>query len=243
MPGRFAASAAVAALLLGCGLASAQEREAGPPVSSITVEGQASRDVAPDQAYVSVGVASDRPSAAATAAANSQAAAVMIDEIKSAGIAESDIATQQASLSPVYETDRSGASGTKVKGFHAANVVRVRVRDLKLLGPLLGRLLDKGANTLEGVDYSISDPDPVLDQLRTEATRDARRKAQIFADAAGVKLGHILNIVPEGGAQPPPFPAPARMKLASAMEPAPMPLQPGTESLQAQVRITWELAQ
>ena len=243
MPSRSAACAAVATLLLGCSMAWGQEREAGSAVSSITVEGQASRDVAPDQAFVSVGVTSDRPSAAATAAANSQAAAAMIEEITSAGVAERDIATQQASLSPVYETDKSGASGTKVKGFHAANIVRVRVHDLKLLGPLLGRLRDKGVNTLEGVDYSISDPNPVLDQLRTEATRDARRKAQIYADAAGVKLGRILSIVPEGGAQLPPFPATARMKVTAAMEPAPLPLQAGTEALQAQVRVTWELVQ
>lgn len=245
------APTAVASLLavvciFSCTGAEAQNGEPRAAIPSITVDGNATREVSPDMAVVSVGVTTDRPTAADAAAQNSRTAAALFDEIKAAGVPEHDVQTIQSSLVPVFDTDRSGAASTKIKGFHAANVVEIRVHDLALVGPLVGRLIDKGANALQGVDFTFSNPTPLLDDMRADATRDAKRKAQIYADAAGVRLGRILNIAPESSPVMPMQMAAARkMKSDSiiAVAPAPMPLQPGQQSLESRVGITWELVQ
>lgn len=208
-----------------------------PQVPIIIVEGQASRDIVPDMAVITLGITTDRPSAADAARENAKAARVLVGEIAASGIAERDIETTQATLSPVYDSPRNGEA-PRVAGFRASNAVQIKVRKLDTAGELAGRLLDKGANTLQGVDFTVSDPEPVLDALRAEATKDARRRAEIYAGAAGAKLGRLLEIRPADAAQPQ-----RAFKLRSAMDSAPvsMPLEAGTETLEARVSVTWAL--
>lgn len=203
----------------------------------IIVEGQASRDIVPDMAVITLGITNDRPSAADAARENAKAARVLVGEIAASGVAERDIETTQATLSPIYDSPRNGEA-QRVTGFRASNAVQIKVRKLDTAGELAGRLLDKGANTLQGVDFTVSDPEPILDALRAEATKDARRRAEIYAGAAGAKLGRILEIRPADAAQPQ-----RAFKLRSAMDAAPvrMPLEAGTETLEARVSVTWAL--
>lgn len=227
----------VASVLFGAPAAAQVTQGTGPQVPIITVEGEASRDTVPDMAVITIGIMTDRASAAEAARENATAARLLVGEITANGIAERDVETTQATLSPVYNSPRDGEA-PRVTGFRASNAVQIKVRKLESAGELAGRLLDKGANTLQGVDFTVSDPEPILDALRADATKDARRRAEIYAGAAGAKLGRLLEIRPADATQP------ARaFKLRSAMDAAPvsMPLEAGTETLEARVSVTWAL--
>jgi uncharacterized protein YggE len=66
---------------------------------------------------------------------------------------------------------------------------------------------------------------------------DARRKAEIYAKAAGVTLGAPLSITEGGGSPGPIF----RAKMAAPM--AATPVAQGEETLSVTVSVTWAIKQ
>ncbi len=117
----------------------------------------------------------------------------------------------------------------------------VRVRDLDKLGPILTAVVASGANSVDGLSFTVSDTNEKLDEARKEAVADARRKADLYATAAGVKLGRILSISEDGVSIPRPYAV--RSEKMMAMSSAPVPVEAGEETLSATVNIVWEIAQ
>ena len=204
-------------------------------VPSITVDGEAQREVAPDLATVTLGVVTDRATASQASADNAQAAAAVVATARAAGLGDAYIRTTGIGLAAVTD----GRDSSKIKTFRASNQVSLRMRDLGKVGPLVGQLAAQGANDIDGIAFSVENPQPILDDLRGDATRDASRKAEIYAKAAGVKLGRILRIAPDAAGLPVPMPRAYKLRMA-ADAPAP-PVEAGTEALRAHVQVTWEL--
>ncbi len=210
-----------------------------PPPSSITVEGRASTDLAPDTARLTLGVSLDRPTAVAAASDVAAAAQAIVAQLKQDGVAEADVATGSVSLSALPPDDARGQP-RRSANFRGTMTLLVIVRSVESAGALASHLVDRGANTIEGIDYSSSREPDVLDDLRAKAVRDARRKAEIYVGALGVHLGRVLEVTPgEGGA------APRFRELAEAPAPASaaLPTRPGTLTLSTTVSIRWEVAQ
>ncbi len=211
-------------------------------VPHIVVVGHAHTEVAPDYAVLSLAVVTERPKAAAAAAANAEAAQAVIDAIKAQGIDPKDVQTSEVSLNPVYDnvSDAIG-SGTmqKLRGYQARNGLTIRVRAIDKAGALAASLIDKGANEFQGISFGYSHEDEVYAKLYDAAMRDALRSAKAYLPAAGVSLGRVLEIAPndEGGYRPRVF---ATAAPAFAREAA-VPIAPGTLSYDSQVRVTWEL--
>jgi hypothetical protein len=90
--------------------------------------------------------------------------------------------------------------------------VEVTVNDLGHIGPLIDALVNSGANQLQGVQFGIRDAGPLEDKARLAAVADARRKAALYAEAAGVTLGAVLRIEERGAQLPGP-----RMMTAARM--------------------------
>ncbi|SNS03454.1 SIMPL domain-containing protein [Antarctobacter heliothermus] len=79
-------------------------------------------------------------------------------------------------------------------GYYATNTVSVRVRDLDGISALLSAVLDDGANQLRNLSFSVLEPRPIEDEARRRAVADAMAKAKLYADAAGVTLGPLLEL-------------------------------------------------
>ena len=204
-------------------------------VPSITVDGEARREVAPDVAIVTLGVVTDRSTAGQASADNAAAAAAVVAVARAAGLGDADIRTTNLRLFAVSDARDS----RKTRAFRASNQVALQVHDLRRLGELVGKFTAEGANAIDGIAFAVENPRPVLDELRADATRDAARRADIYAGAAGVKLGRILRITPDAAGNPVPLNRAYKMDVA-APAPAP-PVEAGTETLEAHVQVTWEL--
>ena len=209
------------------------------PVPSITVDGEASGDVMPDMARLTMGVQLDRPTATAAAADVAKAAQAVVDQIKAEGIDPKDVQTRSVSLSPVY-SDGKGPEGRTVRAYRASTDLTVIVRPAEQAGTLASHLVDKGANTIEDIEYASSQEASVLDGLRADAAKDARRKAEIYVGALGLHLGRVLEMTPGGTAEP--YARHKLMRGGSAPAAAPtLPVQPGTLGLSTQVTVRWEI--
>jgi uncharacterized protein YggE len=240
----------IAALPLGIGAPVAHAQPQPYPslkdsVPSIATTGVASTDVVPDMATISIGVDTERPNAADAARENARAAQAAVGEIKAQGIEARDIKTLSITLSPVYDetTDANGrVTKRTLRGYAAHNSLSVRIKDVTKAGSLAGQLMDKGANSFEGIEFDFSQKEAKYDSLRGDAVRDALRKANSYVNGLGIKLGRVLEIATEP-AGPGSAGMSSRMLGAAPRAAAAIPVEPGVQTLRTEVQVTWELAQ
>ena len=143
--------------------------------------------------------------------------------------------TSRLSLQPQNAPNRSGPSA--IVGYRASNRVTIRVRDVAKVANVIDTLVAAGANDIGGINFMVSQASKLLDEAREQAVADARRKAEIYAKAAGVTLGAPLSISEEGSPAPTPF-----RKMAVGMA-ASAPVAQGEETLQVTVSVSWAIKQ
>ena len=206
--------------------------ETAPP-PAISVTGEATVSVPPDQAQIDGGVTSDAKTAREASDANNAAMGKVLLALKGAGIDEKDYQTSRLSLQPQYAPNRSGSS--PVVGYRASNRVMVRLRDVNKVAGIIDVLVGAGANELGGINFVVSQASKLLDDIREKAVADARRKAEIYAKAAGVTLGEPLSISEEGAATPV-----LRGKMMAPMA-AGAAVAQGEETLSVTVSVSWAI--
>ncbi|SDK37247.1 SIMPL domain-containing protein [Aliiruegeria lutimaris] len=211
--------------------------ETGAP-GKLVVTGEGSVAAVPDMALITLGAVAEDAEAAVALREMSERIAAIHQRLEEAGIAPRDIQTGQLSLVPRRAQAKENGGQGEIEAFIAASDVTIRLRDLDTLGQLLDMAVSDGANTLRGLNFDLKEPQPVEDEARRAAVADARRKAELLAEAAGIGLGPILSIEENGmgGVRP------MRATMASAMREV-MPVAAGEMDVQATVTITWALEQ
>jgi uncharacterized protein YggE len=198
----------------------------------VTVTGEATVAVAPDIAVMRVGVNSTAKTAREAGDANSKQMTAVLAAIKEAGIADRDVQTSRLSLQPQYDASRPGTS--KLVGFQANNQVTINIRDIGKLPAVIDQAIAAGANEMSGLEFVVSQQSKLLDQARDEAIADARRKADLYAKAAGAKLGAVVSINEEGL-------SPQQRPMQAMRGGAGVPIAPGEQTLHAVVTVSYEL--
>jgi uncharacterized protein YggE len=193
------------------------------------VLGSGSATVVPDRASFSFGTVSQARTASAALAANSQAVARVVGALRESGVARADIQTSEISLSP-----RSNESGDTIIGYTATNTVTATVRKLADAGDVVDAAVGAGANQVYGPNLLASDQDAAYRDALKAAVAEARVKAETLASSSGVALGKITAIVEGGG----PIPLPA----AGATRDSAVPIEPGTQKIEAIVSVTFAIS-
>jgi uncharacterized protein len=224
--------APLAAILAGTLLATPALAQTAPP-AMISVTGEASVSVAPDLAQIDAGVTSEAKTAREASDANNAAMGKVLLALKGASIDEKDFQTSRLSLQPQAAPNRPGPAS--IVGYRASNRVTIRLRDVTKVASVIDTLVAAGANDVGGINFTVSQASKLLDEAREQAIADARRKADIYAKAAGVSLGAPLSITEEGGHGPIPY-----RRMAAGM-PASTPVAQGEETLQVTVSVSWAI--
>jgi uncharacterized protein YggE len=215
------------------------QAEAIPAQRTVTVTGQGRLAVQADMARVRFGVENQAETAVEAMEANSVLMTDVLSATVAAGVEESDIQTQGLRLFAVFESTADGDQPAEVAGYRAANVVEVTVRDLESLGGLLDEVVAAGGNTIESIQFEVGDSAAAQAAAREAAMANAEEKAAQLVELAGGELGRVLTIVETG--QAPPVPVVFGRDLAQAE--AAVPIQPGTQTLEAIVQVTWEIVE
>ncbi len=197
--------------------------------SLITVAGEGEVAIVPDLAILRGGVTTTAKTAREASEANAKAMTAVMASIKTAGIADKDVQTSRLSLQPVQDRNDQ-----RITGFQAANQVTVKIRDMGKISDVIDRLVSAGSNDISGIQFVVLSPSKPLDQAREAAIADARRKAEVYARAANVKLGSAINITEEGSAGPRPG-----FMLSAARSST--PVSPGEEIQRVSVTVSYEL--
>ncbi len=231
--------------------ASALAQEAAPSaiapghtLLSVNAQGTSNRE--PDMATFRAGVTTQGASASAALAANSQRMNAVFAALKRAGIADKDVQTSNLNVSPVYKQPARRSDGSydaserTITGYQVNNTVSVRQRKLDDFGKVIDALVSAGANEVDGPNFTLSQPEAAQDEARSAAIAAARQRAQLYAQAAGLRVVRIVAIAESGGYAPQ-IVVSARKMMAEAA-PAPAPVAAGEVEVTANVSVQFELA-
>ncbi len=197
----------------------------------LTVTGDATVNVAPDTAVIRIGVTTTAKTAREASEGNARQATSVLAAIKESGIGDRDVQTSRLSLQPQYDQSKTGPA--RLLGFQVTNQLTVKFHDIDKLPGFLDRAIAAGANEMSGIEFIVSEQSKLLDQARDDAVADARRKAELYAKAAGVKVGQVVTITEEGSSPPP--------RPMQAMRAAGVPVAPGEQTLRANVTVTYAI--
>lgn len=226
------ARSAIVAIALACSASSAFGQN---PPPTITVNGEATISVPPDIAQIDSGVTTEAKTAREASDANNKAMNGVLLALKNAGLAEKDIQTSRLSLSPQSAASRNANAPFQIVGYRASNRVTVTIRDITKVADTIDVLVGAGANEISGISFMVSKASKLLDEARTEAIVDARRKAEIYARAADIALGAPLSISEETTPGPIPY-----RKMAVGVAAA-APVAQGEETLRVTISVSYEL--
>ncbi len=162
---------------------------------TITVSGQGRVDAVPDMANITLGVTQQARSAGEALSAVAQISADIYARLEAAGIEARDMQTSGLNLHPFHrQGTRPANEPPRIAGFSASNMITVRVRDLTILGGILDDIAADGANEFRGLQFGLQVPEPLQNEARILAVKDAMARAALMAEAAGVPLGELLTL-------------------------------------------------
>ena len=236
---RLAAAFAVA-MAVTAPQASLAQQQPGPPmiqgtVLSVSAEGKTTGR--PDMATINLGVQTDGQTAQAALQANSQRMTALVAALRHAGVAERDIQTSNVSVNPTYEYRQN--EPPRLTGYQANNSVVAKVRAIDTTGRVIDAAVSAGGNTVNGVNFSYQNPDAQLDAARRNAIQEARRRAELYAQALDMHVVRVIS-VNEGGGYTPPMPMPMMARAEAAPAPPP-PVEAGEVETTASVSVVFEL--
>lgn len=181
---------------------------------TIVVSGTGRVSVQPDVADVRLGVSVARPTVEAARTEAGRTMEAILAALDAAGVPRSDQRTAMLSVQPRY--DYRDGHAPALTGYDIANVVEVTVRDLGSLGSVVDGGLGAGATSMDSLTFRLADPAPAEREARLRAMTEARTRADVLAEAAGLTIQGVADIA-EGAPprSPIPFPKAERMALAA----------------------------
>ncbi|MCL2564867.1 MAG: SIMPL domain-containing protein [Defluviitaleaceae bacterium] len=220
--------------------------EAGDNQPTVQVSGAGSISVPPDMATVNLGVTTTEENPRDAIIRNNEIVADVLAAVKALGISEDDIATQQFSISQAW--DHSMHWQGRLLGYEITNSVSVVIRDMDIIGEVLGAGVAAGANISRGIQFSVDETSPMYYEALELAIEDAANKARTIASALGTSVIGLVSVVETNTFSAPVFARGDAQMFAGAMterrfDDFGVPIQPGDVTLTARVEVIYSLAQ
>lgn len=163
--------------------------------TTLSVTGTGETRVSADTAVISLGVSvRDKDVTKAQQKVNETIAAIRKVLIEK-GIPEENINTDYINLYAIYDYNEDVET---VKAYSASSTLAVKVEDVSSAGMVIDEAFAAGANTLNGISFSAKNTEEAEAESLKKAVKDAMAKAEVLAEAAGLKITGIKDIQ-EGG--------------------------------------------
>lgn len=193
----------------------------------IEVTGEGRLEIPPDTAVITLGVTNRAETAAAAYAETARVLTEIVRALTEMDIPREQLQSSRIDLQPVYEKE-------KLIGYNASATLRVTLKELEAVGPVIDRAVAAGANTVQGLSFELRDPSPYEAEALSRAVDQAQETAALVARSLGVRLGRVWR----AEAEPSPGPIAPPMARAYALEAA-IPVLPGTLILSRRVEVAY----
>lgn len=207
------------------------------PIPEINATGMGEVKVVPDRATIILGVETRAATAAEAGSENARKQTAVIAALRKAGVAESEISTVSYTLTPDMQYNDS-TRVSRVVGYIARNMVQVKASDISKVGSYIDAALGAGANGVSSLDFTSSRGEELRRNALRMATQSACRDAMAMAEAAGGRLGMLLQA---SSTDNPGYPPPRPMYAARAMADvqSATPISPGEMTVTVTVQTRW----
>jgi uncharacterized protein len=232
------AAVGLAATLAACDASSELTAPtADSEVRQVTVVGSGEVKGTPDTLNVNASIEFIAPDVTGAMNQTSERQQAVIQALVDAGVDRNDISTSQVSLQPQFAPT---TDSTTISGYRASNSIDVKLRQLDAASRALALIVSTGGNAtrVNSVNYSIDDDSQLVRDARSRAFNDAKDRAQQYAQLSGLDLGNVISISEVAGTQPP---VPLQSPRADMAMAAPVPLEPGQQTVGFSVTVVWEL--
>jgi len=182
------------AMLAACSAQPDEARGVDRNETLLSVSASGHAESRPDKAEFQAGIQTWASSARQASSANAEKIAEIVAALRETGVAEKDIQTRAVSVSRVDWGDRKGQ-------FQASNIVAVTLRNPDKASEAVTAVTEAGANIVSGPNLSMTDPEATANLAYADAYKAARRRADAYAQAAGMEIGRVLYIRDAGGMQ------------------------------------------
>lgn len=210
-----------------------------------TAQGQGQVTAVPDSATLYVGVTQDSVNVTDAKDKTNSLVNKVISGVKALGISEKDIKTTDYSVIPNYGSGKEIVpmmypirdGGSNITGYTVTQNLEIKIKQTEKVNNVIDSVTKNGANLVGGVNFTFSDEmlEKLEDTARKEAVEKAKKKAQSLANASGIRLGKIVNVVESSN-------FPRIMPMAKAEETASETTQvtPGENTVTINVIIYYE---
>lgn len=172
--------------------------------SRLNVNGNAVISVAPDTAYVSLGVETSNVSAEVASEENAIRMAKVLAALKELGLTDKEISTKGYNIYSYNQTQNRGTKDeVNITTYQVQNKIEITTKNLEQVGKIVDIAVKAGANQVQGIRFDLADKQDLQLQALGNAIKQARTKAEVMAAAAGVELGGIISLNEDYGSYAP----------------------------------------
>jgi uncharacterized protein len=224
--------------------------ESVKPERVFQVSGEGKVIAAPEVAELSLGVLTEGgKDLADLQKENTQKINRIIAFLKEKGIEEKDIQTQFYNISPRYQyfscllplgREAAPCPPSEIIGYSINQNVLVKIRDLNKAGDIVAGVVDKGANTVSNLIFTIDNPTRLQNQAREKAITQAKEQAEAIAKAADFKLGNLISIQ-EGFVSPLPGWEASGYGKGGGGDISSPSIEPGSQEVRVSVSLVYEM--
>lgn len=203
----------------------------------VSVVGEGTVTAVPDQVVIRARVEHTGESAQEVKSQNDKVISDLIVYLEEFGIPTENVKTEYLRLRKEQNYN------TKEEYYAANQALSIRVEDIDSYEELMGGLLDKGLNRIDGISFETSKEDELQIEARKKAVLDAREKAQQYAQALGQEIGQAIEIRENGSSGPQPIlRATAMMKTEASYDSGSGPqIAPGELEITTRINVSFLL--
>jgi uncharacterized protein YggE len=203
--------------------ASVSENSGNAVQNTISVTGEGSIKVLPDEGFIDIAVTVEKLTTQEAVDENSKISLQVTQAIEKTNAENLKIQTTSYDLSPMYDYSQENQP-PKIYAYRTTTVIEARTTDLKKIGEIIAKATDAGASSISSIGFDLTKETKTLtkNSALAEATKDAQSKAKAIADSMGLKIDRVLYISEGTTAFQGPIMASAETKMAADQVMAPV---------------------
>jgi len=208
-------------------------------LTRVVVAGDAVLEAEPDTAVITVAVVTQNASASEAQAENASKTDAVVRAVRAAAGAGAEVKTSGYSLQPQF-VYKEGTPPT-ITSYIARNAVTVTLGELTRVGRIIDAASAAGANSVEGLSFTLRRDEQARQSALADATREATAKARVIAQTLGGRVVRIVEVQEFGTVRPIPVPYGVEGAVMARQSAAPTPIEPGSLEIRAQVQLVAEV--
>ena len=157
-------------------------------ICRLVIEGTAKSTARPDIAHAILGVINEKLQLTAAQQENAAQTTAVINAVLRAGVASENIQTQVYSIDTIYDY----IDGKQVfRGYRVIHKLSVTLQNVNKAGEIIDAAVGAGANTVDGVTFSVSNPSMFYRNALNSAINDAIEKAAFIGSKLNVQISSV----------------------------------------------------